>query len=112
MLLKVRQLDIVNPKTEVGKERLPVEILESILFVDTEEIMSVVLYVKHSDAYLESDQIRARNAIIEKYGKEIQLCRINMKHGWYFGNVFACDLLPKLQIDENGLQGNVAGQMS
>lgn len=109
MLLKVRQLDIANPKTEIGKERLPVEILESPLFVDTEEITSVVLYVKHSDAYLESDQIRIVNALIEKYGKEIQLCRINMKYGWYFGNVFACDLLPKLQIDENGLQGNVKG---
>ena len=39
----------------------------------------------------------------------IPMCRVNMKYGWYFGNVFVEDLLPKLDIDENGLQGNVAG---
>lgn len=109
MLLKVRQLNVVNPEKEIGKERLPVEVVEQLLFIDPEMIISVFEYSSHSDDYTSKEEKRINEAIIKKYKKKIPMCRVNMKHGWYFGNVFTEDLLPKLDIDENGLQRDVAG---
>lgn len=109
MLLKIRQLHVVNPDKEIGKERLPVEVVEQPLFIDPEMIVSVSEYCNHSDDYTSKEDLRINEAIIKKYKKMIPMCRVNMKYGWYFGNVFIEDLLPKLDIDENGLQGDVTG---
>lgn len=111
MLVKVRVLDLVNPKAEVGKERLPVEVVESSMYIDPERIMSLCMYPEHKDEYMDPDQLRMRNAINKKCGKH-KLCRINTRDGYYFGNVILEDILPHLQINENGLQRNVEGQMS
>ena len=109
MLLKVRQLSVVNPNKEVGKERLPVEVVEQPLFIDPEMIVSVSEYSNHSDDYTSKEDLRVNEAVVKKYKKMIPMCRVNMRYGWYFGNVFTEDLLPKLDIDENGLQRDVAG---
>lgn len=109
MLLKVRQLHVVNPDKEIGKERLPVEVIEQPLFIDPEMIVSVNEYRDHSDNYTSKEDLRINEAIIKKYKKMIPMCRVNMRYGWYSGNVFVEDLLPKLDIDENGLQGDVTG---
>lgn len=109
MLLKVRQLHVVNPDKEIGKERLPVEVVEQTLFIDPEMIVSVSKYCNHSDDYTSKEDLRINEAIIKKYKKMIPMCKVNMRYGWYFGNVFVEDLLPKLDIDENGLQGDVTG---
>lgn len=109
MLLKVRQLSVVNPNKEVGKERLPAEVVEQSLLIDPEMIVSVSEYPNHSDNYISKEDLRVNEAVIKKYKKIIPMCRVNMKYGWYFGNVFIEDLLPKLDIDENGLQRDVAG---
>lgn len=109
MLLKVRQLHVVNPDKEIGRERLPVEVIEQPLFIDPEMIVSVNEYSDHSDDYTSKEDLRINEAIIKKYKKMIPMCRVNMRYGWYSGNVFVDDLLPKLDIDENGLQGDVTG---
>ena len=109
MLLKVRQLHVVNPDKEIGKERLPVEVVEQTLFIDPEMIVSVFKYCNYSDDYTSKEDLRINEAIIKKYKKMIPMCKVNMRYGWYFGNVFIEDLLPKLDIDENGLQGDVTG---
>ena len=111
MLLKVTQLHVVNPDKEIGKERLPVEVVEQPLFIDPEMIVSVSEYCNHlhSDNYTSKEDLRINEAIIKKYKKMIPMCRVNMRYGWYYGNVFVEDLLPKLDIDENGIQGNVTG---
>lgn len=109
MLLKVRQLSVVNPDKEIGKERLPAEVVEQPLLIDPEMIVSVSEYSNHSDDYISKEDLRVDEAIIKKYKRKIPMCRVNMKYGWYFGNVFIEDLLPKLDIDENGLQRDVAG---
>lgn len=109
MLLKVRQLSVINPNKEIGKERLPVEVIEQPLFIDPEMIVSVNEYRNHSDDYTSKEDLRINEAIIKKYKKMIPMCRVNMRYGWYSGNVFVDDLLPKLDIDENGLQGDVTG---
>lgn len=109
MLLKVRQLSVVNPNKEVGKERLPAEVVEQELFIDPEMIVSVSKYANHSNDYMSKEDLRVDEAIIKKYKKTIPMCRVNMRYGWYFGNVFIEDLLPKLDIDENGLQRDAAG---
>lgn len=109
MLLKVRQLHVVNPDKEIGKERLPVEVVERPLFIDPEMIVSVSRYCNHSDNYKTKEELRINEAITKKYKKIIPMCRVTMKYGWDFANVFIEDLLPKLDIDENGLQGDAAG---
>lgn len=109
MLLKVRQLSVVNPDKEIGKERLPAEVVEQPLFINPEMIVSVSEYSNHSDDYTSKEELRINEAIVKKYKRMIPMCRINMKYGWHFGNVFIEDLLPKLDIDENGLQGDVTG---
>ena len=112
MLVKVRILEAKCPKAEVGKERLPVEVIESIMFIDPTRIISVNVMPEFPEQYMDSDQVKAKAAIIAKYGKHPKLCRINTADAWYFGNVFLEDILPHLQINENGLQRNVEGQMS
>lgn len=107
MLLKVRQLHVVNPDKEIGKERLPAEVVEQSLFIDPEMITSISEYPSHSDDYMSKEELRVKEAVVKKYKKMIPICRVNMKYGWYFQSIFIEDLLPKLDIDENGLQRNV-----
>ena len=109
MLVKIRAIDLRNPKGEVGKERLPVEVVETTIFIDPKTIGSIYTYPIHSPEYMDAEEKRLDKAIIAKYGSFPKLCKINTKEGYYLGNIFFEDILPHIQIYEHGLQRNAEG---
>lgn len=109
MLVKVRAINLKNPKGEVGKERLPVEVVENTIFIDPKTILSICTYPIHSPEYMDAEEKRTDKAIIAKYGSFPKLCRVNTRDGFYFVNIFLEDILPHIQIYEHGLQRNAEG---
>ena len=85
MLVKIRAIDVRNPKGEVGKERLPVEVVETTIFIDPKTIGSICTYPIHSPEYMDAEEKRLDKA------------------------VFFEDILPHVQIYEHGLQRNAEG---